>query len=137
MQEIGEKEERKRECENERRNCARGRIVEFLKPHEDHERKNFRLVGDVAGNEDDGAEFAERPAEGKRRPRGDRGEYFRKNHAAKDLSFRRAQRFRGLFSRFSKVLEHGLHRADDEGNRGEGHGDDNPEPGVAHLDAEE
>src|SRR5690606_30971543 len=66
-------QQQQRYGQDNRRNGRGGRVVVFRQAHEDHQRGDFGLEGNVAGNHDDGAEFTQASYEGLGRPRDDGG----------------------------------------------------------------
>ena len=57
-------------------------IVEFLQPDDDQQRRDLGHVGQVAGDEDDRAVFADGAREGQREAGEDRRREARQDHAA-------------------------------------------------------
>src|SRR5690606_1461508 len=57
-------QQQQRHGQDDRRNGCGGRVIVFRQAHENHQRRDFRLEGNVAGNHDDRAEFTQAANEG-------------------------------------------------------------------------
>ena len=111
-------------------------VVVFLEPDDDQQRRDLGHVGQVAGDEDDRAVFADAAREGQREAGEDRRRQPRQQHPGDGLEAAGAER-RGDFLDLPVDLLHDrLHRADHEGQADEDQRDDDAERRVGDLDAE-
>src|SRR4051794_31592267 len=105
-----EHEERDREQQDgERGGALRVSAVVAL---EDVERRDLGLEGQVARDEDDGAELTDRAGERKRPARQERGKEVREDDAAKDRQPAGTEGGRRLLHLTIELDQHGLHGAD-------------------------
>ena len=123
--------------QHDRRDRGGAGIVEFLQPDDDQQRRDLGDVGQVAGDEDDRAVFADGAREGQR----EAGEDGRRQAAAgctRVMVWKRLAPSVAAASSTSwlELFEHRLHGAHDEGQADEDQRDDDAERRVGDLDAE-
>ena len=99
-------------------------VVELLEPDDDEERRDLRDEGNVAGDEDHRAVFADGAGERQREAGEDRRQQRRQHDAEHGLPAVGAERGRGLLDLALEILEHRLHGAHDEGQADEDQRDD-------------
>ena len=99
---------------------------------------DLRLSADAAGDENDGAVFADGASEGEREAGHEGGEECGKDDAEEELACaRRSPEAGGGFFDFGvEVLDRRFEGADDEGESDEDHRHEHAEARVGHLDAE-
>ena len=90
--EIDDEQHGEGDDQHDRRDGRRAGIVEFLELDDDQQRRDLRHVGDVAGDEDHRAVFADGAREGEREAGEDRRQQRRQHHAADGLPAGRAER---------------------------------------------
>ena len=110
-------------------------IIVFLQPDDDQKRRDLRHVGQIAGDEDDRAVFADAAREGEREAGDDRRRQAGKQHARDRLEAVGAERGGGFLDLLVDLLHDRLHRPDDEGQADEDQRDDDAERRIGDLDA--
>ncbi|CDN41781.1 hypothetical protein BN871_AL_00280 [Paenibacillus sp. P22] len=132
---IDEKQHGERDDEQHKSDRRRLLQLERLQLRHDQQRSNLRAHRHVAGDEDDGAVFADAPGERKREAGQERRRQLRQHDAQNRAPSSGSKHDGRLLDLCVQILQYGLDSPDDEGQTNEDQGDRNAERREGHLDA--
>ena len=133
LREIGDEQEQERNREHDDRHRRRAVLVPALDVVEDEDRGNLRLEREVAADQDDRADLADRACEREGDAGEDPGEDVRQHDAAEDTCFARAERPCRLLRLAVELVQHRLHRPHNERQADEDQRHDNTRGRVGDL----